>query len=443
MKNSHAIAAVAARQVLDSRAAPTVEADVTLVSGIMGRASVPSGASTGSHEAHELRDHGERGWAGRGVYRAVRNACDMFGPAVLGRDARDQAGLDDALTLADGSERFARLGANAALAISLAAARAAAEATGVPLYRYIAQLCGVQPILPLPMVNLISGGAHAGGNLDIQDVLAMPVGANTYSAALEAVVSVYWALRSLLIEMGHTPLVGDEGGFGPALPTNEDALAAVVRAIERAGLRPGIDVAVALDVAATQFCRGLTYDLRHEGSPQPRLTSAEMIARVEQWVDRYPLISIEDGLGEDDWEGWQVLTSRLGARVQLIGDDLFATDASRVRKGISDGVANAVLVKVNQAGTLSGALDTLRMAREAGYATVVSGRSGETEDDWLADLAVGTRSGQIKVGSVARSERLAKYNRLLRIEEECADMVGYAGAYAFGFLDGKTLRGLT
>jgi len=429
------IAAVRARQVLDSRAAPTVEADVVLEGGACGRAAVPSGASTGAHEAHELRDRHDPAWAGRGVARAVANARDVCGPAVAGLDARDQATVDAALRAADGTADLRRLGANAILAVSLATARAAAAATGAPFYWHVARLAGVQPALPLPMVNMISGGAHAGGNLDIQDVLAAPAGLPTYTAGLEAVVRVYWALRDLLIELGHPPLVGDEGGFGPALDSNEEALWIVTRAIERAGLRPGVDVALALDVAASEFYRDGAYYLEHDGvdgvdgadGAAPRaLDGAGMVALVEEWAARYPLVSVEDALAEDDWDGWRELTARLGDRLQLVGDDLFTTNVARLRRGIAAGVANAVLVKVNQIGTLTDTLEALREARAHGYRAVVSARSGETEDDWLADLAVGSGAGQIKVGSVARSERLVKYNRLLRIEEEMGPSAPYA-----------------
>ncbi len=431
MSDMFQIAGVHARQVLDSRAAPTVEADVRLVGGAVGRAAAPSGASTGAHEAHELRDRDGPAWAGRGVRRAVAHAREVCGPAIVGLDARDQASVDASLRAVDGAPGFGRLGANTAVALSLATARATAAQLGVPLYRHVASLAGALPALPLPMVNMISGGAHAGRNLDIQDVLALPVGAPTYNAALEMIVRVYWALRDLLMEAGHPPLIGDEGGFGPTLGSNEEALDLVARAIVRAGLRPGADVALALDVAASQFYRDGFYELERTGSGPRRLDAAGMVDLVEGWAARYPLVSVEDALAEDDWEGWHRLTTRLGDRLQLVGDDLFTTDAARVRRGVADGVANAVLVKVNQVGTLTGALETLRDARVAGYRAIVSARSGETEDDWLADIAVGSGAGQIKVGSVARSERLAKYNRLLRIEEEDAD-VPYTGVAAWG-----------
>jgi enolase len=403
-----------------------VEAEVRLGGGATGRAAAPSGASTGSHEALELRDRGVPLWAGRGVLRAVEHVRSTYAPAVLGLDAREQGAVDAALASADGTPGFSRLGANGALAVSMAAARAAAAAQGLPFYRYIAALAGAEPLLPLPMVNMISGGAHAGNNLDIQDVLAMPIGAPTYVEGLEMLVRVYWALRSLLIEAGHPPLVGDEGGFGPALADNGEALLLVTRGVERAGLRPGMDMVLALDVAATGFYRDGAYRLARQ-APPASLDAAGMINLVDGWIARYPVESVEDALAEDDWLGWQQLTRRLGGRLQLVGDDLFTTSAERLQRGIDAGAANAVLLKVNQAGTLSGALATLRLARRAGFAVVVSARSGETEDDWLADLAVGSGAGQIKVGSVARSERLAKYNRLLRIEQEMGPGAPYAG----------------
>lgn len=431
MSGAYSIARVRARQILDSRAAPTVEADVILASGAAGRAAVPSGTSTGSHEALELRDRDRPEWAGRGVQQAVDNASSIFGPAVIGLDAHDQTAVDAALLEADSTPGFGCLGANAALAVSLATARAAAAALQRPFYAHVAELVGSAPLLPLPMVNMISGGAHAGRNLDIQDVLAIPVGADTYGAGLEMLVRLYWSLRSLLIELGHPPLVGDEGGFGPALGSNEAALSLVTQAMERAGLRPGEDMALALDVAATELYQPQTgdpshpYRLRHDDAQS--LDASGMIDLVETWRRRYPLVSIEDPLAEDDWDGWQRLTARLGAGTQLVGDDLFTTNSTRLRRGIQAGAANAILIKVNQIGTLTGTFETLRLARQHGYRCVISARSGETEDDWLADLAVGCGAGQIKVGSIARSERLAKYNRLLRIEEEGNPAVPYAG----------------
>jgi enolase len=431
MSEDFRISAVRARRVLDSRATPTVEADVWLGGGALGRAAVPSGASTGGHEARELRDVDDPAWAGRGVGRAVANVDAVLGPAVMGLDARDQGGVDSVLRAADGTDGFSRLGANAALAVSLATAHAAAAAADLPLYEHVAQLVGTLALLPLPMVNMISGGAHAGRNLDIQDVLAIPVGAASYTAGLEMIVRVYWALRGLLVEAGYPPLVGDEGGFGPSLGANEQALALVTRAIERAGLRPGDDVALALDVAASGLARDGVYCLERDGAAPHRLDGPGMVALVEDWAGRYPLVSVEDALAEDDWEGWRLLTARLGHRLQLVGDDLFTTNVDRLRHGVAVGAANAVLVKVNQIGTLTGALEALQLAWASGYRAVISARSGETEDEWLADLAVGSGAGQIKVGSVARSERLAKYNRLLRIEEELGPAAPYAGGAAW------------
>jgi len=427
MSEPYKIAQVHARQVLDSRANPTVEADVRLSGGAFGRAAVPSGASTGSHEAHELRDSDDPVWAGRGVLRAVANANNILGPAIQGLDAREQAAVDGALRAIDGSEALSRLGANAVLAISLATAQAAAAALDLPFYLHVAELAGARPLLPLPMVNIISGGAHAGRNLDIQDVLVMPIGADSYRSGLAMIVRVYCAMRELLVTAGYPPLVGDEGGFGPHLSANENALALIVTAIERAGLRPGEDMALALDVAATGFYHDGFYHMTRTTSGLSSLQTPQMVALVERWTTLYPLISIEDPLAEDDWEGWQQITERLGNRHQLIGDDLFVTNTQRLTQGIERGIANTVLVKVNQIGTLTGALQTLALATAHGYRAVISARSGETEDTWLADLAVGSGAGQIKVGSVARSERLAKYNRLLRIEEECGATVPYAG----------------
>jgi enolase 1/2/3 len=425
MSGAFGIRRVWARQILDSRANPTVEAKVTLAGGAQGWASVPSGASTGSNEAHELRDRDLAAWGGRGVERAVAHVREELAQAVLGLDAREQWVVDAALRSADGTAALSRLGANAVLAVSLATARAAARSEQTPLYRYFAALAGAEPLLPLPMVNMISGGAHAGHNLDIQDVLAIPVGAASYREGLDWIVRLYWALRGVLIAHGHPPLVGDEGGFGPALARNEDAPALVVEAIAAAGLQAGAEMALALDVAASEFYRDGQYRLEHEPA-MPVADATAMVHLMDEWSQRYPIVSIEDPLAEDDWEGWRQLNARLGGRLQLIGDDLFVTSAARLQRGIDAGTANAVLVKVNQAGTLSDALETVHLARQHGYRAVISARSGETEDDWLADLAVGSGAGQIKVGSVARSERLAKYNRLLRLEEEL-DSAAYAG----------------
>jgi enolase len=405
---------VHAREVLDSRGRPTVEAEVITASGVAGRASVPSGASTGRHEAVELRDGDPSRYGGLGVRRAVTNVRDVIGPALVGHDVFNQAGIDSTMRDLDGTPNKARLGANALLSVSLACAHAAAATRGVPLWRYLGE---DRACLPLPMVNLISGGLHAGGNLDFQDFLFLPVAARSYSEALETTCAVYRCLGGVLRAHGFEGvLVGDEGGYGPRLKSNEQAVELCLEAFAKAGLKPGTEAALALDVAASHFWRDGAYHL-HEGGGTI-LSSAEMVDRLQRWATAYPILSIEDGLAEDDLDGWALLTRRLGDRVQLVGDDLFVTNPERLRMGIEKGLANAVLVKVNQIGTLSETFVVLQLAREAGYRAVVSARSGETEDATLADLAVASGAGQIKIGSVARSERLAKYNQLLRIEEQ-------------------------
>jgi enolase len=414
-----------AREVLDSRGRPTVEVDVGLSDGSLGRASVPSGASTGRHEARELRDGDEARYGGFGVRLAVRNVTDTIAPAIIGRDPFDQRGLDQRLIEVDGTADKSRLGANAVLGVSIAVARAAALAEGVPLWRYLSRTA--DPALPLPMVNVVSGGLHATGGLVFQDFLILPVGAASYSEALEVVYAVRAAAGELLAERGLSVLKADEGGFGPALDRPEAVLDLLVSAIRRAGQRPGDDVALALDVAASHFSDDGAYRLPDQPAPVP---SQDLVDVLERLVDRYPIVSIEDGLAEDDWEGWAVLTQRLGHRVQLVGDDLFTTNGARLERGIEAGVANAVLVKMNQIGTLTETIDVVERARAVGYATVVSARSGETEDAFLADLAVGTAAGQIKIGSLAQSERLAKYNQLLRIEEELGRDAPFVGANA-------------
>ena len=417
------ITAIHGRQILDSRGRPTVEAEVTLAGGAEGRASVPSGASTGKAEAVELRDGGEA-WEGRGVGRAVVHVRGEIARLLIGHDAIDQAGLDRRMRDADGTLTIARLGANAVLAVSLAAARAVAAAQRHPLYRRIAALAGCEPAMPMPMVNILSGGLHAGRGMDVQDFLAVPLGAGSYAEALEWIARVRAAATELCAAQGLPTLLADEGGLSPGYEAPEQALDLMIAAFERARLRPGEQVAIALDVASSALegeagryvfaRRGRTY------------SSDEMIALQESWVARYPIVSIEDGLGEDDWANWPAMTTRLG-RIQLVGDDLFATNPERIRRAVDAGIANAALIKVNQNGTLSGALEALRAARAAGYATVVSARSGETEDDLLADLAVGVAGGQIKVGSVRNSERLAKYNQLLRIDEAGLPWIGRNG----------------
>ncbi|MCA9123164.1 MAG: phosphopyruvate hydratase [Planctomycetaceae bacterium] len=422
------ISNVFAREVLDSRGKPTVEVEVTCKNGVRGRAIVPSGASTGQAEALELRDKDCVRYDGQGVQRAVANVNQKLGPAVMGMDAVDQQAIDAILLQQDATPQKSALGGNALLGVSLATAHAAAASRQVPLYRHINHLvrssCSntdrepLRPAMPLPMTNMISGGLHAGGNLDFQDVLITPVSAPDYATCLEWIVRVYRRLGDLLTRAGYEGrLVGDEGGYGPRLKGNREAVEFVARAIEAAELRPGEDVTIALDVAATHF-------LQHDGSYRliteqgTTLTSAAMIDRLEAWVDMFPITSIEDGLAEEDWAGWQALTQRLGDRIQLVGDDLFTTNEHRIVKGIELGVGNSVLIKVNQIGTLTEALRAITVAREAGYSLVVSARSGETEDTTIADLAVGVAAEQIKIGSIVRSERLAKYNQLLRISED-------------------------
>jgi enolase len=417
-----AITRVHAREVLDSRGNPTVEAEV-FCAGVFGRAIVPSGASTGSHEAVELRDGDPRRFGGKGVRRAVAHIVEVIGPALNGLPVTDQERIDRTLCELDGTPDKSRLGANALLGVSLACAQAAAAARGPPRWRYLAREPG--PKLPLPMVNLVSGGLHAGGNLDFQDFLLLPVGARSYSEALHMTVAVYRALSAVLVRHGFEGvLVGDEGGFGPRLRCNEQAVELILEAITAAGLTPGRDAALAIDVAANHFNEGGRYQLRSEGRSLER---DEMIDLLARWVETYPVLSIEDALHEDDRAGWQALTRKLGGRVQLIGDDLFVTNPGRLREGIAEGLANAVLVKCNQVGTLTETLEVVRLAREGGYRAVISARSGETEDATLADLAVATGAGQIKIGSVARGERLAKYNQLLRIEEALGPGAPFAG----------------
>ncbi|MHB1132186.1 MAG: phosphopyruvate hydratase [Chloroflexota bacterium] len=430
MTTSDRIAHVRARQILDSRGRPTVEADVWLASGVFGRASVPSGASTGRHEAVELRDGDPAHWGGLGVGRAVRHVQEEIAPALQGEPAAEQAALDARLVALDGTPNKSRLGANALLAVSLASCRAAAAARGLPLYRHIADLAGVaRPTVPLPMINIISGGLHAGGQIDLQDFLVVPLRARSFAEALEDAAAVHRAVGERVRAAGEPLLVADEGGWGPRLASNEAALGWLVEGMEAAGLRPGEDAAIALDVAATHFYQqDGTYRLAREGRALPAAAMMELLAG---WVQRYPIVSIEDGLAEDDWEGWHALTDRLGGSVQVLGDDLFTTNPGRLARGIGGGVANAVLVKVNQIGTLSEALGVVSQAQAAGYRTVISARSGETEDSFLADLAVGCAGGQIKVGSVTRSSRLAKWNQLLRLEEELGE-VAYVGPAAIG-----------
>ena len=416
---------VIGREVLDSRGNPTVEVDVELVSGARGRAAVPSGASTGAHEAVELRDGGDR-YAGKGVATAVGNVNGEIRDAVVGLDAADQRTLDAELAALDGTANKARLGANAILGVSLAAAKAVAAEAGLPLYRYVG---GTNAhVLPVPMMNVLNGGAHADSNVDLQEFMLAPVGAVSFSEALRWGTETYHALRGLLREQGLATALGDEGGFAPNLPSNEEACTLLLRAIERAGYTPGDEIALALDVASTEFFGDGVYSLEGEGR---KFTSDEFAAYLGDLVDRYPIISIEDGMAEDDWDGWVALTAAIGDRVQLVGDDLFVTNSERLARGIECRAANSVLVKVNQIGSLTETLDTMGLAGRAGYTCMMSHRSGETEDATIADLAVATNCGQIKTGAPARSDRVAKYNQLLRIEEELGEGAAYLGTRAF------------
>jgi len=421
------ISSVRAREVLDSRGNPTVEVEVTLGDGASGRAIVPSGASTGKAEALELRDGEAERYAGRGTLQAVANVEHTIAAALRGVEASEQAALDDRLIELDGTADKRRLGANAILGVSLAVARAAASSAGMPLYRYLGGASASE--LPVPMVNILSGGVHGGGNIDFQDFQVIPLRARHYSEALENAVAIYRAMKDVLKSRGvYEAGVADEGGYAPRLESNEAGFERMVEAIERAGFKPGEDAAIAVDVAASHLEDGGHYRLAREDL---ELDSSQLVERLERWTGRYPILSIEDGLGEEDWNGWKMLTERLGSRCQLLGDDLFVTNVSRLRRGIGEGIANAVLVKMNQVGTITETLEVVRLAKQHGYRTVVSARSGETEDDSLADLAVATSASQIKVGAVTRSERLAKYNRLLRIEEELGERAEYRGAQVF------------
>jgi enolase len=416
---------VRGRQILDSRGNPTVEVEISLDSGAQGRAAVPSGASTGEFEAVELRDGGER-WGGKGVGRAVAAVNGPIAEAVVGLDADDQRALDRTLCELDGSPNKGRLGANAVLGVSLAAAKAAASEAGMPLYRYLGG--DGAHVLPVPLMNVLNGGAHADNRLDFQEFMIVPVGAERFSDALRVGVEVFHVLKARLNERGLSTAVGDEGGFAPDLDSNEEALRLLLEGIEAAGYRPGEEVAIALDPATSELYEGGAYELAHEGRT---LSAAELTDYWGSLSDRYPICSLEDGMGEVDWEGWKTLTERLGDRLQLVGDDLFVTSPERLRRGIESGIANAILVKVNQIGTLSEALEAIATARSADYGAVMSHRSGETEDVTIADLAVATGCGQIKTGAPSRSDRVAKYNQLLRIEEELGDDADYPGWRAF------------
>ena len=421
-----AIVDIVGREILDSRGNPTVECDVLLESGTMGRAAVPSGASTGSREAIELRDGDKGRYLGKGVLKAVEHINTEISEAVLGLDASEQAFLDKTLIDLDGTDNKSRLGANATLAVSMAVARAAAEESGLPLYRYFGGMGGMQ--LPVPMMNVVNGGAHANNNLDLQELMIIPVGAPSFREALRYGAEVFHALKAILHDKGMSTAVGDEGGFAPSVASHEAALQLIVEAIEKAGYRPGEQIALGLDCAASEFHKEGAYHLDGEGL---KLSAQEWTDTLATWVDKYPIISIEDGMGESDWDGWKVLTDRLASRVQLVGDDLFVTNTRIFRQGIEKRIANSILIKINQIGTLSETFAAIEMAKRARYTAVISHRSGETEDSTIADIAVGTSAGQIKTGSLSRSDRMAKYNQLLRIEEDLGDVASYPGRDAF------------
>ena len=420
------ISEIKAREVLDSRGNPTVEVDCILTNGALGRAIVPSGASTGEHEAIELRDKDKTRYMGRGVLKAVRNVNQKIARALIGVDATMQSRVDQIMVDLDGTRNKAKLGANAILGVSLATARAAALAHGLPLYRYIG---GVDAqTLPVPMMNVVNGGAHADNNVNFQEFMIMPVGASTFSEALQMGTEVFHTLKTILRDGGHSTAVGDEGGFAPNLKTDEEAIKLIVKAIKKAGYTPRSQIAIALDTASSELFENGKYVFKK--SDRSRKSSAQMVDLFASWAKKYPILSIEDGLDENDWDGWELLTDKLGEKVQLVGDDLFATNTERLARGMGSGVANAILIKVNQIGTLTETLDAIRMAAKAGYGVVISHRSGETEDTFIADLAVATNAGQIKTGSLSRTDRIAKYNQLLRIEEELGANAVYRGRAA-------------
>ena len=422
------IIAVHAREILDSRGNPTIETDVTLASGAAGRAAVPSGASTGEHEAVELRDGDQKRFLGKGVLEAVKHVNEVIGPRLEGLAGEDQIAVDYAMLDLDGTPNKSHLGANAILSVSLAVARAAAQDTGLPLYRYLGG--PVAHVLPVPMMNILNGGAHAANNVDFQEFMAVPIGADSFPDGLRIGVEVFHALKRVLQKRSLSTAVGDEGGFAPNLPSDEAALEAVLAAIEDAGYEPGKDVAIALDPAASELYQDGAYTFKKSGAGKK--TADEMVALYKSWIDRYPIVSIEDGLAEDDWAGWAKLTEALASRVQLVGDDLFCTNVERLDRGIEEGCANAILIKLNQIGTLTETLHCIEHARSNGYAAVISHRSGETEDTFIADLAVATGVGQIKTGSASRTDRVAKYNQLMRIAEELGDVAYYPGRDLFG-----------
>ncbi|MBI2858857.1 MAG: phosphopyruvate hydratase [Chloroflexi bacterium] len=426
------IAKVSARQILDSRGNPTVEAEVTLSSGATGSAAVPSGASTGEYEAVELRDGDKSRYHGKGVLKAVKNIAEVLGPNILGMPAYDQQAVDWKMNELDGTDNKSNLGANAILGVSLAVAHAAARDQGLPLYRYLGGMRGVT--LPVPFMNILNGGKHAAGSIDFQEFMVAPVKANNFEHALRIGVEVYQSLKKVLSARGLNTNVGDEGGFAPQLSANSQAVELIVEAMEKAGYVPGVDCFIALDPAASELYQDGTYALAREGRS---MTNRELVDFYADWADRYPIISIEDGLAQDDWEGWKMLTSRLGNRVQLVGDDLFVTNVARISRGVSEGSANSVLVKPNQIGTLSETIAAVEKAHRAGWTAMISHRSGETEDTTIADLAVALNTGMIKAGAPCRSERTAKYNRLLRIESELEKQAKFSGSRAFVNLAGR------
>jgi enolase len=422
-----AIVDIVGREILDSRGNPTVECDVLLESGTMGRAAVPSGASTGSREAIELRDGDKSRYLGKGVLKAVEHVNTEISEAVLGLDASEQAFLDKTLVDLDGTENKGRLGANAMLAVSLAVARGAAEESGLPLYRYLGGMGGMQ--LPVPMMNVINGGAHANNSLDLQELMIIPVGAPSFREAVRWGAETFHALKKIINDKGMSTAVGDEGGFAPSVESHEAAIQLILQAIDKAGYTAGAQIAIGLDCASSEFFKDGQYVLAGEGGLT--LSATQWTDMLEAWCDKYPIISIEDGMAEGDWDGWRLLTDRLGKKVQLVGDDLFVTNTRILKEGIDKGIANSILIKINQIGTLSETFAAIEMAKRAGYTAVVSHRSGETEDSTIADIAVGTNAGQIKTGSMSRSDRIAKYNQLLRIEEDLGDVAVYPGRSAF------------
>ncbi|HEY0406015.1 MAG TPA: phosphopyruvate hydratase [Pyrinomonadaceae bacterium] len=418
---------ISAREILDSRGNPTVEAEVTLIGGETGRAAVPSGASTGEHEAVELRDGDKKRYGGKGVLKAVENINDRIAQEIIGMDALDQAEVDEALIALDGTRTKSKLGANALLAVSLATARAAATYLELPLYRYLGGAAA--RTLPVPMMNILNGGAHADNNVDFQEFMIVPVGAENFSEALRAGAEIFHALKSVLKKKSYATGVGDEGGFAPNLKSNEEAVETILEAIKSAGYTAGRDVMLALDPAASEFYDGKSYVFKK--SDRRQLSSDEMVAYWKSWTEAYPIISIEDGMAENDWDGWKTMTDEMGARIQLVGDDLFVTNTSFLQKGIELGVANSILIKVNQIGTLTETLDCIELAKTHGRTAVISHRSGETEDSFIADLAVATNAGQIKTGSLSRTDRICKYNQLLRIEADLRGAARYPGRRAF------------